>query len=143
MGQRGPKSGAELATITGSGIAVTRRPAPPVDLSPEGAELWQAIVNANPADLFTPGSAPLLVQLCRHVIAARRVAGWLARIEASEEALDEALWFKLLDRQDRESKAIAALATRLRLTPQSRYTPHGAAAAGKRTRTGLAPWETP
>jgi hypothetical protein len=44
-------------------------------------------------------------------------------------------------RQEAESKAVAALATRLRLTHQSRYTPHGAAAAGRKNYDGPKPWE--
>lgn len=141
MGARGPKSGNELATIGPAGIVVTRRLDPPQDLTAEAAAMWREIVNANPADLFSPGSTPLLAQLCRHTIAARRIAQWLARVEASDGDLDEARWFQLLARQEAESKIIAQLATRLRLTPQSRYTPHGAAAAGRKVRTGPAPWE--
>jgi hypothetical protein len=98
-------------------------------------------VNANPADLIGTGSVPLLAQMCRHVVAARRVAGWLARIEGEDCELDAELWLRLLARQESESKIIAALATRLRLTPQSRYTPHGAATAARKQRTGPAPWE--
>lgn len=141
MGARGPKSTSELATIGPAGIALTRRLDPPADLTGEAAEVWRGIVNANPADLFSPGSAPLLAQLCRHTVAARRIGQWLARIETAEGELDEVRWFQLLARQEAESKVIAQLATRLRLTPQSRYTPHGAAAAGKNVRSGPAPWE--
>jgi hypothetical protein len=107
MGTRGPKSGNEIATIGPAGIEVRRRLDPPEDLTAEAAEVWRGIVNANPADLFSPGSAPLLAQLCRHTVAARRVAQWLAKIEQSEGALDEARWFKLLARQESESKVIA------------------------------------
>ncbi|MCA3488299.1 MAG: hypothetical protein IOD05_01975 [Rhodobacter sp.] len=142
MGTRGPKSGAELAIIGPSGIvAATPRPAPPPDLTGEAAEAFVAIVNGNPAALIGPGSVPLLAQLCRHVVAARRVAGWLARIEGEDGELDADLWLRLLARQEAESKVIAALATRLRLTPQSRYTAHGAATAARKARTGPAPWE--
>jgi hypothetical protein len=142
MGARGPKSGTELTTIGPAGVEVKRRLNPPDDLTAEAAEVWRSIVSSNPADLFSPGSSPLLAQLCRHTVAARRVAQWLAKIEQSEGALDEARWFQLLARQESESKVIAQLATRLRLTPQSRYTPHGAATAARKTRTGPAPWES-
>ena len=142
MGSRGRKSAAEIAFISGVGITSTRRLSPPPDPTEEQAEVWRGIVNAHPGDWFGPGSAPVLAALCRHVTAGRRVAGWIARLEAAEDGLDEERWFKLLARQEAESKAVAALATRLRLTPQSRYTPHGAATAGRGTQDGPRPWET-
>ena len=141
MTQRGRKSATELAIISGAGIATTRRLSPPPDLTEEQSDVWRSIVNGNPADLFNAGSAPVLAALCRHVVAARRVAGWIARLEEAEEGLDEEAWFRLLARQEAESKMVAALATRLRLTPQSRYTPHGAAAAGCKDHDGPRPWE--
>ena len=90
MGTRGRKSAAEIAVMSGTGIAATRRLSAPPDLTEEQAEVWRGMVSGNPADLFNPGSAPVL----------------------------------------------AALAMRLRLTPQSRYTPHRAAAAGRRSHDG-------
>lgn len=142
MGTRGRASSAALATapVGPCGIEVHRRLPVPDDLGREAGEVWQAIVSGLPTDWFTPGSAPLLVQLCRHVVAARRVAGWLARIEEAAD-LDGDLWLRLLARQEAESKAIAALATRLRLTPQSRYTPHGAARAAGKDIGRPRPWE--
>lgn len=142
MGTRGPKSSAELSVIGRDGVATSRRLDAPADLSGEQAEVWRAIIGAHAADWFGPGSAPVLAALCRHTVAARRVASWLARIEATTGDLDEERWFRLLSRQEAESKMVAALATRLRLTPQSRYTPHGAAAAGRRGGDGPRPWET-
>lgn len=141
MGTRGRKSSAELAIIGPRGVETRRRVEPPADLSTEQAEIWRAIVNAHEAAWFGPGSAPVLAALCRHVVAGRRVAGWIATLEAAETGLDEERWFKLLARQEAESKVVAALATRLRLTPQSRYTPHGAAAAGRKAHDGPRPWE--
>ena len=141
MTQRGRKSAAELAIISGAGIATTRRLSAPPDLTEEQSDVWRSIVNGNPADLFNAGSAPVLAALCRHVVAGRRVAGWIARLEEAQDGLDEERWFKLLVRQEAESKMVAALATRLRLTPQSRYTPHGAAAAGRKHHDGPRPWE--
>lgn len=141
MGIRGPKSTTELTTIGATGIAVQRRLDAPGDLTAEQADIWRSVVNANPADLFNPGSAALLGQLCRHTVAANRLGSWLQQVETADGPLDTELWFKLLARQEAESKVIAGLATRLRLTPQSRYTPRAAAVAGQRVRIGPAPWE--
>lgn len=142
MGTRGRKSSTELTTISASGITSKLRLEAPADLTAEQAEVWRAIVNANPADMFNPGSAALLAQLCRHTVAARRIAAWLWKLEMAEGNLDTETWFKLLARQESESKIIASLATRMRLTPQSRYTPGAAATASKAVRNGPAPWET-
>jgi hypothetical protein len=105
MTQRGRKSAAELATISGAGIATTRRLSPPPDLTEEQSDVWRSIVNGNPADLFNAGSAPVLAALCRHVVAGRRVAGWIARLEEAQDGLDEEAWFRLLARQEAESKS--------------------------------------
>lgn len=142
MRQRGRKSIEALTAIGPGGVVATRRPDPPADLTPEQAEAWREIVNAHPADWFTAGARPLLAQLCRHVSAARRVASWLARIEAEDDAFNGDLWLRLLARQESEGKAIAALATRLRLTPQSRYGPRAAHTAAARATEGAKPWET-
>jgi hypothetical protein len=82
MGSRGRKSAAELALIGPGGIETRRRLEAPPDVSTEQAEVWRSIVNSLPEDWFSAGSAPVLAALCRHTVAARRVAAWLARLEA-------------------------------------------------------------
>ncbi len=81
MGTRGRKSAAELAVISGAGIASTRRLSAPPELTEDQAEVWRGVVNSLPADWFSQGSAPVLAALCRHTVAARRVASWIARLE--------------------------------------------------------------
>jgi len=50
---------------------------------------------------------------------------------------------RMLKARDRETKTLVSLATRLRLTNQSRYTPGAAASAARNdTGTGRRPWET-
>ena len=142
MKQRGRKGIEALTVIGAAGIVATRRPDPPADLTAEQADAWREIVNAHPADWFTAGSRPVLAQMCRHITAARRVAGWLARLEADADDFDGDLWLRLLARQEAEGKAVAALATRLRLTPQSRYGPRAAHTAASRSPEGPKPWET-
>jgi hypothetical protein len=142
MGARGPKSAAELTAIGPGGVAIARRLPPPAELTEEQAETWRAIVNAHPAGWITAGSAPVLAQLCRHVTAARRVAAWIARLEADDGEFDGDLWLRLLARQEAEGRALAALATKLRLTPQARYTPKSAATAARPAPDGPRPWET-
>lgn len=56
---------------------------------------------------------------------------------------DRAAGFEaLLKARERETKQITSLATRLRLLPQSRYTPAAAATAGRNyPGSGPRPWE--
>jgi hypothetical protein len=48
----------------------------------------------------------------------------------------------MLRARDRETKQLVSLATRMRLTNQSRYTPGAAGSAGKNNPTGAKPWES-
>ncbi len=54
-------------------------------------------------------------------------------------------WLSQLDRlsamAERQSKALAMLATKLRLTQQSRYAPHVAARAAGKAGDGVKPWQ--
>ena len=139
MQKRGRKSSAQLAVILPEGISAHPRPEPLDGLSDEQSEVWRAIVNRHPADWFSSGSEIVLAQLCRHTVAAHRIAESLAKIEEAED-FDFDLWRDMLAMQDRESARIAQLTTKLRLTPQSRYTPKRAATQGDRS-AGNAPWE--
>jgi hypothetical protein len=140
MKQRGRKSAAELSIIGAGGIAVARRLDPPSQLSDEMADIWRGIVNGKPGDWFDAGSAPVLAQYCRHVIAARRASQLILEEEAADGfGVDH--WNALLRVQERQSALLASLATKLRLTPQSRYGPRGAATAALNEATGPAPWE--
>jgi len=151
MGARGRKSAAELTTISGSGLAITRRPEPPAYLSEDAAEIWRSIVNSLSADWISPGSLPLLEALCGLTISQRYALMALQRIEEGADSEFDIEEWRGLQRQCGDLSArIAALATRLRLTPQSRYTPataarraQGAPGAGRRLydRGSPAPWE--
>jgi hypothetical protein len=109
--------------------AVTNLPLrldPPETLSAEEAELWRAVVNTKPVDWFQADSAPLLVEYCRAKIMCDRLADMLA--EATEKNLKS-----LIDMRDKESRRLATLGCKLRLTQQSRYTPGSASTASKKS----------
>lgn len=142
MKQRGRKAAAalEVASIGRNGITTVRRPGPPAELSDEMAEEWRRIVNGKPSDWFDAGAQPVLVQFCRHILAARRVGQLIAQQEASED-YDVDRHLALLRAQERQTAAIKAAATSLRLTPQSRYTPGRAASAAGNEISGAKPWK--
>ena len=141
MGSRGRKSAAELTTITTDGVALTRRPDPPAYLGDDAAALWRATVNSVAADWFSPGALSLLEALCGLAVSQRYTLRALQRIEDGSEEFDLTQWRRVQRQLGEVSARVSALATRLRLTPQSRYTPATAARRG-RGHDSPPPWET-
>ena len=107
----------------------------PDGLSPAEAALWREVVDSKPADWFGDDSAPVLKEYVRAAVMCDRLA------EEIETALagDAKGLTKLLEARDRESRRTANLATKLRLTQQSRYTPQAAATADRKA-AGKRPW---
>lgn len=137
MKQRGRVSAAasELVPITAPLDRVERQGAPH-DLTDEETEVWVAVVNAEAADWFSPSTVPLLAQYCRHVIHARRIAELLEKA-CSDPALSVVDYDRLLKMQERESRAITTLATKMRLCQQSTTNHRG----NKKPGSAKKPWE--
>lgn len=134
MGTRGKQSVAALS-VAGP-VGVTLRPDAPYDLTDEQADEWRAVVARLPADWFPRETWPLLSQYCRHVVAGRRVAQLLAKMETGPDDFDVAAYDKLLSMQEREGRAMSSLATRMRLTQQTTYDPKK-----KKPLEAKRPWE--
>ena len=139
--QRGRKSAAALAIVPA--FARDQRPEPPAELTAEQAQTWQDIVASMPSDWFRAGTHVLLSQFCRHVATSRILADQINAFQLEWLELKDGMrrYDRLLAMHDRESKAMSSLATKLRLTQQSRYTPQAAATAVRDSRLGLQPWE--
>jgi hypothetical protein len=132
MKQRGRRSAASLLVVPAAVEQIPRQ-RPPAELTREQAAIWNAIVRAEPADWFPAPTRPVLVQYCRHIVAARRAAEMIKALEASiaeMSAVDGANQFaitlsaseefdRLLKMQERESRVIASLATKMRITQQA------------------------
>lgn len=114
--KRGRVSAADLAIVPMTPLGAVERQKPPHDLTDEEVEVWQGVVNAEPADWFSPSTVPLLTQYCRHVVAARQIGELKERATAE---MDLPTLDKLLQMQARESAAIALLATKMRIAQQS------------------------
>jgi hypothetical protein len=131
--QRGRKSAASLSIIAAR--LPGERPEPLDDLTDEQAEEWLKIVNRMPVDWFTVETWSVLAQLCRHICFARMIGMELSRFDPrllhGEAGVDK--FDKLTKIHEREGRAISSLATRLRLTPQSRYDVQKAHTAVKNT----------
>lgn len=123
-------------------VAVTSLPtrlSPPSDFPLAESEVWKSVVATKPIDWFQADSAPLLSEYCRAVVMADRLA---MMIEAAMTAPDEdgPSLKDLLKLRDMESRRVATLAVKMRLTQQSRYTPMASATADRKA-GGIRPWE--
>ena len=139
MGQRGRSSVAALSVVAGT--AIDGRPKPPSDLTEYQQEVWERTVAGEAADMFgTAALQQLLKEYCRHVATAHLLTEEIDRalISGTNRSLTE--MDVLLRMRDRETKALADKATKLRLTNQSRYTPGAAATASTRPRSSK-PWD--
>jgi hypothetical protein len=118
------------------------RPQPPGELQPDEAEEWRKIVERLPQDWFRRETHPVLIQLCRHICIARRVAGRLADVEAATERPKG--WFEtyrdLVRMQGQTAMVIANLSVKLRLTKSSQTDSRVAAMGATRTLGRPKPW---
>jgi hypothetical protein len=142
MGTRGRKSAAESAIVIVGAFGT--RPEPPADVTPRQAEIWRETVSSEHSEFFnTAALRALLLDYCRHRESAENVsqiintfqAEWLKSQEGSKR------YHGLLKMRDLETRAAAQIATKLRLTNQSRYTPQAAATAAKSAGSRQKPWE--
>jgi hypothetical protein len=143
MAKRGRKSAASLQIATRP-VEIVQRQRPPHDLNDEETEIWAAVVDSQPADWFTPATVPLLAEYCRHVIRARRIGELIERAtseldpKTKEPTLTVEDYDRLLKIAERESRAIAMLATKMRVTQQSTTNHRG----NKKPMATRKPWET-
>lgn len=120
-------------------LQVIKRLKPPSELTSEQKREFTRVVNEMPADWFSPGHLVLLVQYCRHVVMARKVARLIDTMLEKENA-DPTEIGELVKRQEAESRIIGKLMTMLRLTPQA-LAP--TVVSAKRAREGRTEEETP
>lgn len=140
MAQRGRKSAASLAIVASLNDV---RPEPPPELTGAQAAEWRAVTAALPAGWFRREQYGLLAAYCQHASAARLLAMMIDSFQAPWLADPDGLarYDKLLAMRERETKSMASLATKMRLTQQARYMPNAAARATANSRTSPAPWE--
>jgi hypothetical protein len=120
MRQRGRVSAASQSVVIIDALKKISRADAPCDLTDEQSVEWWAIVNRMPAAWFPRETHCLLAQLCRHIVRARRLAQLINAMEKASE-FDFVQYHSLLRAEEEQSRAIASLATRLRITQQSTY----------------------
>lgn len=142
MRTRGRRSAADQAVIIAGTFG--KRPDPPGDITERQAEIWRATVASEHAAFFdTAALRALLTDYCRHREAGEKIASvidsfkteWLKNSDGAKRFHD------LLRMRELETRAAMTLATKLRLTNQSRYTTQAAGTAARNTASGAKPWE--
>lgn len=122
--------------IPPSALEIVPRQKPPPELIDEEVEVWAAIVGNEPADWFSPSTVPLLAQYCRHIVQAKRVAELIERATGDRD-LSVTDYERLLRMQANESRAIAQLATKMRISQQSTINQRG----NQNQKAARKPWE--
>ena len=127
MRQRIRKSSASLSVVALS--TEGRRPSPPAYLDASAPKLWKAIVTDSPSGWFTVAQEPLLAGFCSHASTAEFFSMLIENerpADCSAIATSCAATTRLLGMRARETAALSALATKMRLTQQSQIQPRSA-----------------
>ncbi len=140
MAKRGRPSAADLTTPRAP-VERQDRPDACYSLADEAAEVWQATVEALPADWIGAEALPVLAAYCRTTVAMRRLGQLIHQAEYRPGDLDLGEYSTLLKLHAQQAQALKTLATSLRLTPQSRYKAEAAARRMGNHNTGKRPWE--
>src|SRR4051812_41907642 len=118
---RGRKSAAALAIVASQ---IDRRPSPPNELTAAQKLIWSETVRSEAADQFKTAALQQLLKIyCQHVTTADLLSKVIDQVAVGCVGNPEQLRHlnRLLSMRERETKAIADKATKLRLTNQSRY----------------------
>jgi hypothetical protein len=139
------QSAAALATPRVVVNVKDHRPPPPDHLTEDQKAEWLAITRRLPGDYFPLETHGLLAAYVQHLTTLRLLSAEVDRyrIEWTDSADGLQRFDRLLAMRERESRALSSLATRLRISPQSRRTAVGAdrAAAQSPPQGGRKPWE--
>lgn len=139
MGDRGRQSTAALSVVS---AAPGQRVVPPVGMLAAQKKVWCGVVSSRPADWFDTGSLGLLIEYCRHMVRAdelERQIRKMMRVAAVDDDDVMHQYEKILTMAHKETNAIAALATKMRLTQQSRYDDKTANTAARKSKADR-PW---
>ena len=124
-----------VESLTTAVVSIPTRPNAPEGFTPKQAELWRNVVNTKPPEWFESDSFPLLKAYC---LSACQYDDLIAELPSHEISSVE--FNRILGMVKEQALLIATLATKMRLTQQSRYTPRAASSASKKTKSGAKPW---
>ena len=128
----------KMQVDSGTVISLPDRPEPPQNFTEDEALLWRDVVATKPADWFMRDSQPMLAAYCQAVVMHRELMRRWHALDVAAEIKDVRDLVTLINKT---ASSASSLATKLRLTQQSRYTPQAASTASKKA-SPLRPWET-
>ena len=146
MKQRGRKS-KDTPSVISIHAKVAAAIEPPAALSDEEKRIWEETTRAQPPSFFdTPAPQAMLADYCRHKATANAMTVVINHEfkNLAEVATDVKVGRRYAQAtriRDRETRAAANLATKLRLTNQSRYSNTQAARRGGDVAKETPPWE--
>lgn len=129
-----PRQSAESMSV--ATVSIPQRPDPPKNrLNAAQQKRWKEIVKTKPADWWDVSAQELLIMMIQHETTAELLT---KEINATKdvEKLD-----KMCRARERETRASASFATKLRLLPQSRYAPSTGHRQHKANETEAEPWK--
>ena len=120
-----------------------QRTEPPPGFPINATAVWRSVVASKPHDWFTADSVYLLEAYCHAVVSHRLISIGVAAFDTAKMTTPEgiATYDQLTRMQERQARVMTSIATKLRLTQQSRYTPQAAATAAKKVGGGSRPWD--
>ena len=142
MKNRWRKPAAEKSAVVVAG-RFGHRPDPPPELNARQRDIWRGIVSSEDPNFFnTEALRALLADYCRRRETSENISGVINSSKPDLKSSDGLRRFKqLLALRDLEVRGAGWLATKLRLTNQSRYNALSAATAANRAPKGPRPWE--
>ena len=140
--QRGRKAAASFAIVPGA-AAPWLRPDPPADLTEAEQEEWRLTVDRMPPGHFTRETFPLLADYCRFAANSKWIGEGIAALREGSIYDPRGRDNETMLREQRENSThMAMLASKLRLTPQSRGpTRPGSDKFQKNANGGKRPWQ--
>lgn len=137
-GRKGFSAGIILVPNVGG-----KHPEPPDDLTQAQKARWMSVIRTKPHDWFDAGSLPLLKQYVCVLTDAEMQAQAIDSFDPEWLKDENGLrrYTKLMALRKESAGLIMSLATKMRLTQQSRYTEQSAATAARRGTSKKMPWE--
>jgi len=124
-----------IESLSVATVSIPRRPEPPEYLTDRQKTRWNEVVKTKPAEWWDASAQELLEMMIQHETTARLFT------EEINDAKDIAKIDQLCRARERETRAAASFATKLRLLPQSRYAPDTAHRGHSHNKTEPEPWK--
>ena len=97
--------------------------------------IWREIAATKPSDWFKADCAPILEAYCKSITHYRDM---VSKLDNPPDDIKDHL--KLAEAVGKQARLMGELASKLRMTPQARYTPGSAATASKKAAVAAKPW---